>query len=148
MNKIPELFIAKNKLGESWIYAFLGKDEEEVGCGYIHLFNLNFQDATNVENEWFNQRTITPLKENGKLCVSLDSLIDLTFDIGKSYYEVGNRYLSDGNIYTLKKISNDIIFFMDMLGDELLIPFSKCGTFLPFVASEEMAIKKLEEGVL
>lgn len=52
-------FTAKDKLGRTYIYKFIGiETNENTGCAYIHLHNETLNVSTNVEYAWFRERTI------------------------------------------------------------------------------------------
>ena len=60
---IPKLFKATDKLGKTFTYRFIGIFPSQTGFDYIHLWNETWNEETDVELEWFNQRKIELIEE-------------------------------------------------------------------------------------
>ncbi len=60
MIEIPKRFVSKSKVGEPITYTHEGEDE--TNRPYTHVLRSDDGDTIMVEDEWFNQRKITPLE--------------------------------------------------------------------------------------
>lgn len=85
--------------------------------------------------------------KNGILTCTIKELNRLTEQEGREYYTKGNFYLNkgDGRIYTYIEDDEVLINFQSYDGYNLFIPFESCGTFLPDIASDGLALIKLED---
>lgn len=61
--EIPRKFVSRSKIGEPITYRYEGEDE--TNRPYTHLLRSDDGDTITVEDEWFNQRKITPLRSLG-----------------------------------------------------------------------------------
>ena len=53
------VFMATDKLGRTFKYIYKGKIDDVL----IRLINVNWNEETVVESEWFNQRTIVEVTQ-------------------------------------------------------------------------------------
>jgi len=81
---------------------------------------------------------------DGRLTIKLEELVALTKEDGLSYYKEGEtyRYGTEDRVYVCLEIGEDIIKFISG-SNELSIDKHSCGTFLPDIASEGMALTKV-----
>lgn len=88
--------------------------------------------------------------EHGHLTVSVRELAELTKEEGVAYYKEGERYWfqCDECEYLCEGTHGDtgeLLYFKRKDGGELGVPVKACGTFLPDVASEGMALVRMNE---
>lgn len=82
---------------------------------------------------------------HGSLFSSLEAIANLTQEKAETYYMHGQMYLneSDQRTYICQRTSEQFTSFIRMDGRQIIVPTEKLGTFLPDVASEGMAIRKI-----
>lgn len=81
---------------------------------------------------------------NGNLTISLKELYTMTYEEGKAYYQVGANYLFGNEILRLQDISNDLYIFVSNEGTHIVVNAFAIGIYLPSIASQGMAITKLD----
>lgn len=84
--------------------------------------------------------------KNGILTCTIKEIDRLTEQEGREYFTKGNSYLNkeDGRIYIYIEDDEVLIHLQSYDGYNLFIPFESCGTFLPDIASDDLALIKLK----
>ena len=82
----------------------------------------------------------------GCLSVSTETAANLEKEEAERYYCHGQIYLNESNhlTYICQRTSNQFTNFIRMDGRQLIVPTETLGTFLPDVASEGMAIRRIK----
>ena len=86
--------------------------------------------------------------ENGQLTVKLEELFKLTEADGLEYYRIGAiyRYHKDDDEYVLTERDGGLMHFQSFGGKHLFIPCYSLGSFLPWIASEDLELEFVEAG--
>ena len=102
---------------------------------YIYCYDKNFQ-----EPQYLNSRRFRD--EDGKLTEQMDDIAKKTFAEARNYYINGDRYESNGDIYTFK-VTDESMFFEDRYGGKVLARPEILGLYLPDVATDGSMFAKV-----
>ena len=102
---------------------------------YIYCYDKNFQ-----EPQYLNSRRFRD--EDGKLTEQMDDIAKKTFAEARNYYINGDRYESNGDIYTFK-VTDESMFFEDRYGGKVLARPEVLGLYLPDVATDGSMFAKV-----
>ena len=82
----------------------------------------------------------------GCLSISTEAAAKLEKEAAERYYCHGQIYFneSDRRTYICQKKSDEFTYFIRLDGRQLIVPTETLGTFLPDVASEGMAIRRIK----
>ena len=102
---------------------------------YIYCYDKNYQ-----EPQYLNSRRFRD--EDGKLTEQMDDIAKKTFAEARNYYINGDRYESNGDIYTFK-VTDESMFFEDRYGGKVLARPEILGLYLPDVATDGSMFAKV-----
>ena len=102
---------------------------------YIYCYDKNFQ-----EPQYLNSRRFR--NEEGKLTEQIADIGKKTISEARNYYVNGDKYESNGDIYTFR-VTEENMFFEDRYGERIIVKPEILGLYLPDVATDGTMFAKV-----